>query len=62
MDGGAARPQDFHPQSQITHCQAALPHRNIGKEKVITFPQGTAPVGQDVGHSEEYLVVLLNDS
>lgn len=44
------------------HCQAALQDINIGKEKVVTFPQSTAPVTHDTGHSKQYLVLLLNDS
>lgn len=62
VDGGAAKPLGSRPQSQIMHCQAALPDRNISKEKVVTFPQSTAPVAHDKGHSKQYLVLLLNDS
>lgn len=60
--GGSVKPLGFHPRSQITHSQDALPHRNIGKEKVVTFPQSAALVAHNSDHCEQYLSLLLNDS
>lgn len=36
-------------------------HR-IQKKDVVTSPQSSAPVASTTGHSEQYLVLLLNDS
>lgn len=62
VNGVSAKPLGSHPQSLITHCQGSLSEGNIGREKVVTLTQSTVLVVQSIDHSEQYLVLLMNDS